>query len=323
MAEEVSEVGEDKPEVGRIGHQGWVGIIRAVTGWIQLLTLMVLVVESILLYTLYKSDASDHQRIWYIIAMLGFFSLVVVAVFFDRYTQKVKSAQKDVGLNKALASAGQLMSDRYGVVAEELCMKVEIFDLNGTTKITRSWSSLKIILDFPIPYLPGKLNTDKPGHITLPARLTSYNFTDSNKDVQLRDVETDGNTSKFKFEIVGGFYKDDGDLDYTYESEATQMFRMSKEEMEVAYGNSLFPYELMSLTPDIVVNELRIEIIYPSDFVVTPHPGVFYGQTEIMHNQELRKVKFGFNNQRASYIVKEPLIGLTYFVFWTPPSRKM
>jgi hypothetical protein len=319
-----------------LGHKGWAEIIKGITGWFQVLSLIILVVESILIFVLYKSAQDDPKKIWYIVAALAFFLVFVVAMVFDRYTErreitrkevvlnslKKEIDRKEVGVQNALDSLAKLLSERYGVVAKLLHVKVEI-NPDGSTKITRSWKGVCVVTDYPIPYLPGKISADNPGvgAVTSPARLVSYNI-GSKKALRVRDFKKDGNFTTFKFEIVGQFYKQDGELDYIYESEASKMFQMDKESVEKAYADSEFPYELMACTPDLVVEELQIEICYPPNFIVSPLPGVFYGQTEIMHNRELTRVKFDYNNQRAVYTIKAPILGLVYLVFWMPPPAK-
>ena len=153
--------------------KGRAELIQAVTGLPQLTGLIVLVVESILLAALYKSETSDPTRIWYIIAALFFFVLLLVVLVVDRYLQRGKVATRDAvreaAVDQALDSLGKQLSVRYGLSAELTSIRVEILDLAGNTRITRSWKGLSVRSDFQIPYLPGKIWADNPGRITSPA----------------------------------------------------------------------------------------------------------------------------------------------------------
>lgn len=314
----------EPPEVagvqpGRL--KGRAELIKAVTGWVQLIALIVLVVESILLYALYTSEPSDPARPYYVTGVLFFFVLVIVVLVFDRYLQREKGEQREFAVDKALDSVGKNLEARYGLTAERTSLRVEIVDLVGNTQITREWNGVSVSSDFYFPYLPGRVWVDEPGKITSPAKLLEYRLSKSNKKVRLAGVDSDGNQATFKFEIVGGLGSSDGQLDYSYESEVSQMFHMSKEELDQAYKESDFPYEFMAISLDAVVEELELEIVFPDGFLVAPSPAVFYGQSEIMHNRELARVQFSFNNQHARCLVKEPLLGLSYLVYWTPPPR--
>ena len=297
------------------------------TGLPQLTGLIVLVVESILLAVLYKSESSDPTRIWYIIAALFFFVLLLVVLVLDRYLQRGKVATRDAvreaAVDQALDSLGKQLSVRYGLSAELTSIRVEISDLAGNTSITRSWKGLSVRSDFQIPYLPGKIWADNPGKITSPAKLLDYKLANPNKVVRIDDVKTEpnGNYASFKVDIVGGLYAADGPLDYAYESKITHMFHMSEAETKEAYKENPFPFEYMAITLDVVVSRLELEIVFPDGFLVVPKPAVFYGLSEIMHNRELGRVEFGFNNQRARCSINEPLLGLSYLVYWMPPPR--
>lgn len=309
--------------------KGRAELIAAITGLPQITGLIVLAVESILLTALYKSEPSDPLRIWYVLAALTCFVLLLIVLVTDRYLLREKVATRDAvreaAVDQALGSLAKQLSARYGISAELTSIRVEILDLTGKALITRLWRGICVSSEFQIPYLPGNIWVDSPGQITSPAKLLDFNLVHSRKVIRLIDVKTeaDGTKGSFKFEIVGGLYASDGSLDYNYESEAIEMFRMTEAETKEAYKDRSFPFESYAISLEgIVVNRLEFEIVFPDGFLVAPSPAVFYGQSsQIMHNRELSRVEFSFNNQRARCSVNDPLLGVSYLVYWMPPSQ--
>jgi len=51
---------------------------------------------------------------------------------------------------------------------------------------------------------------------------------------------------------------------------------------------------------------------------------VFIGHTEVVHNEESRRVSAGFHysGTAAEFTVENPVIGLNYAVAWMPPPAE-
>jgi hypothetical protein len=64
------------------------GILAAVSDWLKLLALIVLVAEAVILIAMRITPSSNPLTSWYPVFMLLFLIVVVVGVFWDRYTQR-------------------------------------------------------------------------------------------------------------------------------------------------------------------------------------------------------------------------------------------
>lgn len=304
---------EDLGTPSKSNQKDWAGIIKEVTGLPQLIALMVLVVETVLGYVLYKSPDTDPLRIWYVVLMLLFFFGTVIALVIDRYLDRIKTDQT---IQKTFSFLGRSLRDQYGIEAESLTIRVEI-DLQGGATHTREWKGIAVLSDSAIPFLPGKFLVSESGKIESPPELLSSSLSKSKKNVRLELTEPTG--SEFRVYIEGLLYSTDGVLSYEVRGRASRAVLMTKEEVDVEYKNSEFKYEYVSQDVSMLVKRLDIEVVFPEGFGVTPHPGVFFGSTEILHNLELRRVSFEYADRRATLSVSDPLVGLTYLIYWTPP----
>ena len=71
---------------------GRTGVLNAVSNWLKLVALIVLVAEAMILAAMKLTPETNPLSSWYPLFMLFFLLVVIVGVFFDRYTQtKIKS----------------------------------------------------------------------------------------------------------------------------------------------------------------------------------------------------------------------------------------
>jgi hypothetical protein len=250
----------------------------------------------------------------------------VIALVIDRYLQTVKHEQKDRAIQQTeqaiqdtFESLGKRLLARYGVQAESVTVKAEI-DSRGMTRYTRMFRGIKVSRDCPIPYLPGSLMISKLGKFQSHFKLLSYTISNRQKAVSLKPGRRTDNLSEFRIEIEGLLHHSDGELTYEIECRADKMFAMTREEFDEVCKDSEFKHEYLSQELDMVAKELVIEVIFPDGFQTSTHPGVFFGQTEAMHNLELQNVQVEKTSRGARCSVKDPMIGLSYLIYWTPPS---
>ena len=69
-------------------NKGWSTILNAVSDWIKLLALVVLVAEAILIAAMTQTPESSPRRDWYPVIIVGLLVLIVIGIFFDRYLQR-------------------------------------------------------------------------------------------------------------------------------------------------------------------------------------------------------------------------------------------
>jgi hypothetical protein len=302
-------------------HKGWNEIIKAITGWLQIVALIVLVVESILLYALYKSTEADPLRIWYVVAMLIFFTLIVLALVFDRYTQTTKREQK---VNAIINNAQEQLIERIGYKVAYSYAKIEMLDLEGRCKLTRGWEGIKVFGDITVPYISGLVWFTTPGSeiLTDPYLVEPINF---NKSVELIKKNFENDKSRCDFQVKTGspLTKKDPELSFEVEAIISKAFLTTKEEVVESYKNDAIKYESFGLEAEIPTDKLEIELIFPQGYVIDSFPGVFIGRSEFIHEPELQRV--ASNLQRFAkgirFTVNDPLMGFRYFVHWMPPSK--
>lgn len=310
---------EDQTAISTPDRKTWAGIIKEIKGWLQLVALMVLAVETVLGYVLYKSPDTDPLRIWYVVLMLIFFFGIVIALVVDRYLARIRTGRREHASQETFSSLGKRLKDQYGLQAESLTVRVEI-NPEGSITHTRSWKGIEVSAYSAIPSLPGKFQVSESGKIESPPELLGYSLSNSKKEVHLKPIDETG--SEFRVYIEGLLYSTDGLLSYETRASASKGVLMSKEEVEMEYKDSEFKYEYVAQDVDMLVKRLNLEIIFPERFPVKAYPGVFFGSTEILHNLELARVNFEYADRKGTLWVDEPLVGLTYLIYWMPPPGK-
>ncbi|MFY9553327.1 MAG: TIR domain-containing protein [Blastocatellia bacterium] len=210
--------------------------------------------------------------------------------------------------------------DRYGFKAASSTALVEILDLDGTSRFSRSWQGIKVTSGITVAHIPGEVATSSPESkfIKKPELVKSSK---PGRRLTLIPRTTTSNKCEFYVRIAGALKKGDPKLSYQYESTLTKGFLMSRKEVLEAYKDSAFRNEYFAAQSEIPSDKLIVEIIFPRGYKVRLSPGVFMGRSEFLHDSELQRVISGFRETRrgARFEVKEPLIGFSYLIYWLPP----
>ncbi|HZS46645.1 MAG TPA: hypothetical protein VFC63_16330 [Blastocatellia bacterium] len=241
--------------------------------------------------------------------------------------QAVKEATKanEAVTRETLQSVGEQLIQRYGIRSESLEMIAEIQNKSGDGNVTRRCNRVQVSAGSPFSYLPGRVWVAGRGKIAEKPKLMEAKFGNDTtaKDVDIKIVGSGKDYCDYKIIIAGQLTYDDGDLSYSTFTKLERMIVMSKAEFDEVYNDPGFPYEYITLEPELPSKALILKVSFPDGYSVKAYPGVFYGDSDTLHNVELGRVKTGFSQNGYSYIfrVAEPLIGFRYCIYWSPPNH--
>lgn|GEM_PF-6808599 len=217
----------------------------------------------------------------------------------------------------------KLLVDRYGVSAERSSVSFTIDDLEGSATIRRKLEGIKVSGPIKIDQIPGRIAPgSRNGRITRhPAFIRKVKF---RKPVILTPRVQEENLSLFDVVIKGSLTQTDPKLNFEYESSVTKSFLMTREEVDKAYQKQDFKYEYISLRMEMPTDKAELDISFPKGYPVEFFPGVFFGESESMHDSELNRVTKGFstNGSTARFTVINPLVGFNYIIYWVSPWSK-
>jgi Predicted nucleotide-binding protein containing TIR-like domain len=218
----------------------------------------------------------------------------------------------------------KLLVEKYGASTKRDSLKVSVLDLEGGATYRRCLEGIKVSGGIKLDQIGGMVASTTPGgKITRPPSFVKpVKFP---KPVIMKyKVQTDI-VCEFGVSILGSLTNFDPELDFEYESSITRFCLMTKEEVEQAYQRSDFPHEYVSLRNEMPTDKTIVEVCFPEGYEVDCFPGVFFGESESMHDLELYRVRDGFEKleRGARFSINQPLIGFNYLVFWlSPPKEK-
>lgn len=215
----------------------------------------------------------------------------------------------------------KLLIERYGVSAERSSVSFTVNDLDGSATIRRKLEGIKVSGPIKIDQIPGRIAPGtRNGRITKhPAFIQKVKF---RKPVILTPRIQEDNLSLFDVVIRGSLTQSDPKLDFEYESSVTKSFLMTREEVDKAYQKQDFKYEYISLRMEMPTEKAELDISFPKGYPIEFFPGVFFGESESMHDSELNRVTKGFRttNCSARFTVVKPVVGFNYIIYWVTPS---
>jgi CAP12/Pycsar effector protein, TIR domain len=219
----------------------------------------------------------------------------------------------------------KLLKDRYGVSAAINSIRAEITDWSGSATIRRGLRDIKVAKKggVKIDKIAGMVAPGAPG-----GKITRYpafvELSKFSKEVKIKTVVKRSNYYLFDIEIAGSLTQYDSALSFEHESRVTKFCLMTKEEVEQAYRGKSFPYEYVALRIEMPTDKTLIEVVFPEGYSPTIQPGVFFGESESLHDSELYRVRRGFRKVKrgARFAIIKPLVGFNYLIYWTPPMRK-
>jgi TIR domain len=210
--------------------------------------------------------------------------------------------------------------NRYGLKTANTSVGVEILNAQGDGRFWRNYQGIKVTSNITISSINGDISADTPGSkfIKYPELIKPVK---SKRRLTLTRIVSKPNRCDFAVKIQGALKKNDPLLSYGYESTISKAFCMTEEEVERAYKNEPFKYEYFVAEPEVPTSKMVIEVKFPDGFNVEPYPGVFFERFGSLHELELQRTQSGFHKtrRRARFVIKEPLIGFNYLIYWLPP----
>jgi hypothetical protein len=238
-----------------------------------------------------------------------------------RSSSQMAVTSSEAYLKDAAQYFHRLLVQRYGVSALTSSVSF-IVDLDGSAIIRRKLQGIKVSGPIKIDQIPGRIAPGtRNGRITKhPAFIREVKF---RKPVLLKPRVEEDNLSIFDVVIKGSLTQTDPKLNFEYESSITKSFLMTREEVEKAYQKQDFKYEYISLRMEMPTEKAELDICFPKGYPVKLFPGVFFGESESMHDSELNRVAKGFTRtpNRARFMVNKPVVGFNYIIYWASPSK--
>ena len=299
----------------------------------RLPALIFLVVESVLLGLAYSGIPSVKLTAIIGMIILATIGLILILFFVPRASRNVSKQeleekveqvkQLEKQAEKVSKTFEQELIERYGVRADSASVTVEILDLAGACRITRSWKGFKVSPNVEIPHFPGKEVINTPGgRITQPSMLIDTE--DFPKNVSLVHTRIEDKLCMFQVKILGSLVNSDPPLNYTHRVEIERAFLMTREETSQHYKDDYLKNEYFYLETYLPIERMDIEVRFPNGYEVQAFPGVFFGEFEFIHNSEFNRVKNGFRKTigSAHFQIDKPLVGFRYLIHWVPPSQR-
>jgi hypothetical protein len=109
-------------------------------------------------------------------------------------------------------------------------------------------------------------------------------------------------------------------VDFVISATFAKAFQMSRKEVSQAYRNDDFKHEYHASIIDIPITVLELKVTFPESFEVKFHSVVFYGDSEIIAEQETRAIAGALeaSSQSASLRIENPKLALQYAIYWIP-----
>jgi hypothetical protein len=112
-------------------ERGRVAILSAVSDWLKLLALIVLVSESLLVLAYQYTKENDPMRPYLLPLMIGLFGVIAIGVFFDRWLSSRPASQTRPGEGRFLHLATRWYF-KSGITEEELQIRISGHLVSGT-----------------------------------------------------------------------------------------------------------------------------------------------------------------------------------------------
>jgi hypothetical protein len=220
------------------------------------------------------------------------------------------------------------LTERLGFKIGSIRIEAIIEDSQGLSKTDWEYNDVQIIRHgAQLPNIPGRMWFAPPNsEITKPPTLVKHTFS---RPLNLTILERTKNSCDYQVEITGSLNHGDGLLSYKYTAEISNAFFMVKEDLDAAPQQ--FKREYWGFNIVIPVDKLEVSISFPPGYRVATYPGACLGDVlseKLLHGDELQRIgankwfEKGPDNDWARLRVEEPIVGFTYFIYWTPLPKK-
>lgn len=209
------------------------------------------------------------------------------------------------------------LADRFGWKASRVIVAGKVRE-NGDLVVQRCWRGVTPMTGNTIKHIGGKFWIGTPGgSIVAEPRLNVHPGFPKHVELKIESFNT--TQCHYRVDVVGSLTEEDPKLDFDIEVTYKRGSLMTRQEAEEAYQSHLFKHDYLAFDIEAPVDDMDLEVEFPSEVPVSLHPFAFFGWSEIENQRELRKISGGFNTDghRAKLTVGDPLIGLRYAIYWS------
>lgn len=233
-----------------------------------------------------------------------------------------KAARSDAeSLSQQTAKSFQAqLVERFGFKAEKIASHMTVLDVAGNASVSRRWRGIKVQEGHSVSHVSGEFWVTTPGGTI--SKLPELTGVDGyRKEVSFVPVSRSDNRCRYRVEIAGSLLPSDPPLDFDLEVQYEHCVLMSRKAVDEAYVNEAFKRDYVAFDVEVPIDSLELKIEFPPGTDVTTYPSVFYGWSEHPHSQELARSKSGFEPLPSGgrFVVREPLVGFRYLIYWTFP----
>ena len=258
-----------------------------------------------------------------LIAIIGAIATILGtgATFYGVIAPKqIKKKQEKRILDGAKALQGEIQK-RIGYTGRKILIKFYIIDVNGSVSETRTYKGIKAAPGIHLLSIPGYVWISTPGGsiIEYPT-LTGLGNAKSRSRIEYLSYSQ----KRCDFSIVFNkpLTSEDPPFDYEFTVKYDKCVLMHRRNVRFAYRNDAFKKDYCSYESVTPIDELVIEVRFPSGLEFAAAPNVFFGGEGWVHNQELNRVSCGFSviPNGARFHINNPLLGFTYIIYWVTPE---
>lgn len=249
-----------------------------------------------------------------------------IAVIFHQRRKTAESQR--VELEAALGKSRQVLSEVAPYTIKKLIKEVS-FDENGKGEQKQEWHGIKANQRYENLEIPFRFYVD--GRLSELAEPKGKELDGSSLSVQLicepsKNSKSNKKELRGRFRILGYCDKDSDPISFFWLQGFSGAFLLTREEVQNAFEGSGWLTEYSASSVVVPTESLEMHISFPithKEKVIKPSPVAFVGGTHVVNRQETARIIEGFRfvDDRASLLVKEPIVGMTYAISWMPPPK--
>jgi len=217
------------------------------------------------------------------------------------------------------------LSEQPALRAESLTLSAEIKDTGGLALTKWRWTNYHVTEESVTrKRIRGDVWFSPVSKITRPPKLTQFG---SSPKAELRVLLLEDYRCEYMVEIEGQLKHGDS-ISYEIEVEVERGFYMYKEDLDLdpqVVSREFWGYSIL-----LPLGELNLSVSFPEGYSVEAHPAACIGEkfsetllvdSEVQLIQEQNGFEQGKDGNRARLTVRNPTMGLSYFIYWDPPPR--
>jgi hypothetical protein len=235
-------------------------------------------------------------------------------------TKKDFEIQSEKALRLQADHLAKVVQSRYAVRCRETNILAEIIDLDGTMKFTTQRLGLKTTPGLVLRFLDHFVSSTAPNAAKDDSTLSEARLSDG---VQMESqVESTDGKVRVRFNFPEGATHSEQGADYGYSVTMKKAVVMTKEAATVAYGDQPVSQECFYHDTEIPTDLLRIKVIFPPQYSITPSAKVFLAGGWTLHQAATDELQLKSEPNSACLQVTKPLPGFRYLIQWESPESK-